>query len=88
MWPFLTQKTLVAVRAAISGYLSVVFALAMFHGVSFSQRGKQFAFEASNISLTIQIVYYWITTVGVLSSHCINLLTPPTVLGTATSFGT
>lgn len=62
MWPFLTQKTLVAVRAAISGYLSVVFALAMFHGVSFSQKGKQFAFEASNISLTIQIVYYWITT--------------------------
>lgn len=61
-WPFLTQKTLVAVRAIISAYLSVVFALDMFYVFTFAQRGKQFAFEASSISLTIQIVYYWMTT--------------------------
>lgn len=88
-WPFLTQKTLVAVRAIISAYLSVVFALDMFYVFTFAQRGKQFAFEASSISLTIQIVYYWMTTVGVcVSSYCINPLTSLTVLGTATPFGT
>lgn len=87
-WSRLVQKVLVAVRASIAAYLSVAFALAMFHEINCTQRGKQFAFEASNISLAIQTVYYWITTVSTSPQLCINLLIFLTVLGTATFVGT
>ena len=73
-WSSLIQKVLVAVRASTAAYLSVAFALDMFHETSYNQRGKQFAFEACNVSLAIQTVYYWITTVGTSPQLCINLL--------------
>lgn len=87
-WSSHVQKVLVAVRASIAAYLSVTFALDMFHEINYTQRGKQFAFEACNISLAIQTVYYWITTVGTSPQFCINLLIFLTVLGNATSLGT
>lgn len=87
-WPFLSQKELLAVRAIIASFLSIIFALEILYGINHTQRGKQFAFEASNVSLVIQISYYWTTMVGVLPLRCTNTLSSPTVLDTATSFGT
>lgn len=60
-WPFLSQKELLAVRAIIASFLSIIFALEILYGINHTQRGKQFAFEASNVSLVIQISYYWTT---------------------------
>lgn len=64
-WPFINQRALLAVRAIIASYLTVVFALDISYGADDTRRGQQLAFEASNVSLLIQIFYYWITMVGV-----------------------
>ena len=82
-WPFLGQKTLLAIRAIFASFLSIVLALE----IKCTRRGEQLAFEASIVSLVIQIFYYWTTSVGVLSLRCINLLTLPTVLDPATHIG-
>lgn len=87
-WPFLGQQVLLAVRATFAVFLSIVFILDIPYGINHTRRGKQLAFEASNVSLIIQICYYWTTTVGVSPLRCVNLLNPPTVVDIATYFGT
>ncbi|KAM0800432.1 hypothetical protein BDR22DRAFT_247878 [Usnea florida] len=62
----LRQRMLLAVRATIAVYLSITFSLDMLHRILYTHRGKQFVFEASNVSLMIQIVYYWFTTLCAL----------------------
>lgn len=64
----LRQRMLLAVRATIAVYLFIAFSLDMLHGITYTQRGKQFVFEASNVSLIIQVVYYWVTTFWALQS--------------------
>lgn len=61
-WPFLGQQALLALRATFAVFLSIVFILDIPYGINHSRRGKQLAFEASNVSLIIQICYYWTTT--------------------------
>lgn len=87
-WPFLGQKALLTVRAIVASFLSIVLALDILYGVNYIQRGLQMVFEASNVTLVIQIFYYWTTTVGVSSLCCTNPLISPTVMDTATFFGT
>ena len=79
---------LLAVRATIAVYLFMAFSLDMLHGIMYTQRGKQFVFEASNVSLMIQVVYYWITTVRILHSPHTYPLSFPIVLGTSKLLGT
>ena len=71
---FLRQRILLAVRANIAVYLSMAFSLDMLHGIIYTQREKQFVFEASNVSLMFQVVYYWVTTVRILHSRNTNPL--------------
>ena len=82
-WLFLSQKTLLAVRAIIASFLSIVLALDMIYRIRYTRRGKQLAFEPSIVSLVIQILYYWTTSVGVSPLRCINPLISPTVLDIA-----
>ena len=84
----LRQRMLLAVRATIAVYLFIAFSLDMLHGITYTQRGKQFVFEASNVSLMIQVVYYWVTTVRILHSPHTNPLSFPIVLGTSKLLGT
>ena len=87
-WPFIGQRTLLAVRAVIASFLTIVFTLDMRYRISYTQRGQQFAFEASNVSLLIQILYYWITMVGVSPLRRISPLICVLVLDPATQFST
>lgn len=87
-WPFLSQYALLAVRAFVASFLSIVFSLDIVYGINYTQRGNQLAFEASNVSLVIQIFYYWTTTVGVSPLRRINPLISSAVLDTATYLGT
>ena len=82
-WLFINQGALLAIRAIIAAFLTVAFTLDIFYGINDTRRGKQLAFEASNISLVIQIFYYWITTVGVSPLRWINPLISATVLDLA-----
>ena len=84
----LRQRILLAVRATIAVYLSIAFSLDMLHGILYTQRGKQFVFEASNVSLMIQVVYYWVTTVRILNSRHTNPLSFPTAMRTSKLVGT
>ena len=87
-WLFISQRTLLAVRAVIASFLTIIFTLDMRYRMNYSQREQQFAFEASNVSLLIQILYYWITTVGVSPLRCISPLICVIVLDPATHFST
>ena len=87
-WPFISQRSLLTVRAVIASFLTIVFTLDLLYRVNYTQRGQQFAFEPSTISLAMQMLYYWITTVGVLSLLCINPLISLTVLDHATYLST
>ena len=87
-WPWIGQRTLLAVRAVIACFLTIVFPLDILYKVNYTQRGQQFAFEASSISLLIQILYYWITTVGVSPLRCITSLICVVVLDPATRYST
>ena len=84
----LRQRMLLAARATIAVYLSITFSLDMLHRILYTHRGKQFVFEASNVSLMIQIVYYWVTTVRILHSPYTNPLSFPTVMRTSELLGT
>ena len=86
-WLFLSQKTLLAFRVIVASFLSIVLALGVLHGIKYTQRGEQLAFEASIVSLLIQILYYWTTSVGVSPLRCINPLISRTVLDPATHIG-
>ena len=83
-WPFIGQSALLAVRSIIASFLTIAFILDIIYGIKYTKRGKQFAFEASNVSLLIQILYYWITMVGVSPLCCISPLISATVLDSAT----
>ena len=87
-WPFISQRTLLAVRAVIASFLTIVFILDILYRINYTQRGQQFAFEASNVSLLIQILYYWITMVGVSPLRCISPLICVIVLDSATHLST
>ena len=87
-WPFVGQRALSVVRAIIASFLTVVFTLDIFYGINYNQRGKQSAFEASNVSLVIQMLYYWMTTVGFSPLHCIAPLNFAIVLDPATYLST
>lgn len=87
-WRSISQKVLLAVRAIVAAFLSIVLTLDIPYEINYTHTGKQSAFEASNVSLVIQIFYYWITMVGVSPLRCINLLISLTVLDTATHSGT
>ena len=87
-WPFIGQRALLAVRAVIASFLTIVFTLDMLYRIKHTQREQQFAFEASSVSLLIQILYYWITTVGVSPLRCISPLICVIVLDPATHFST
>lgn len=83
-WPFIGQRTLLALRAVIASFLTIVFTLDMRYRINYTQREQQFAFEATNVSLLVQIFYYWITTVGVSPLRCISPLICVIVLDPAT----
>ena len=83
-WPMISQKGLLTVRATVASFLSILFALNIFYAIENTQRRRQFAFEASNVSLLLQILYYWITAVGVSPLCSVNLLISTTVLDLAT----
>ena len=83
-WPFISQRAIIAVRAIIASFLTVLFTLDILYGINYNQRGKQSAFEACNVSLVIQMLYYWMTTVGFSPLHCINPLISVIVLVPAT----
>ena len=87
-WLSISQKALLAVRAIVAAFLSIVLTLDILYEINDNHTGKQSAFKVSNVSLAIQILYYWITMVGVSPLRCINLLTSPTVLDTAAHSGT
>ena len=87
-WPFISQRAILAIRAIIASFLTVVFTLDIFYGINYNHRGKQSAFEASNVSLVIQMLYYWMTTVGFPPPHCITPLISAIVLDTATYLST
>lgn len=86
--PFLRQRMFLAVRATIAVYLSIAFSLNMLHGIIYTHRGKQLVFEASNVSLMIQVVYCWVTTVRILHSRYTNPLSLPIALCTSKLLGT
>ena len=87
-WPCISQRALLAVRAVIASFLTIIFTLDMLYRINYTQRGQQFAFEASNIGLLIQTLYYWITTVGVSPLRCISPLICVIVLDPATHLST
>ena len=87
-WPFISQRALLAVRAVIASFLTIVFTLDLLYRINHTQREQHFAFEASNISLVIQILYYWITMVGVTPLRCISSLINVIVLDPATHLST
>ena len=87
-WPFISQRALLAVRAVIASFLTIIFTLDILYRINYTQRGQQFAFEASNIGLLIQTLYYWITTVGLSPLRCISPLICVIVLDPATYFST
>ena len=64
-WLFLSRKALLAVRAIVALFLTIVIALEILYEIIYTQRRKQLPFEASNVSLVIQMLYCWTTTVGV-----------------------
>ncbi|KAL9127767.1 MAG: hypothetical protein Q9217_003425 [Psora testacea] len=72
-WPFLGQAKLLTTRSMIAAYLTVVLALSLYWEVKYAT-GKQWVFEASNISLMVQVIYYWITAIWTMQHlmvpHC------------------
>ena len=87
-WLFISQKLPLAVRAIIASFLSFVLTLDIIYAINHTHRGRQFALEASNVSLVIQNLYYWITTVCISPLRCISPSISPAVLDTAAYFGT
>lgn len=82
-WLLSSRRALSILQAVIASFLSIVV-LAIVHETKYTQRGKQFVFEASNSSLMIQILYYRTTMVGVLPLQLIS----QAVLDLATYLGT
>lgn len=63
-WPFIGQKTLIAVRGLLAVYMTAVLALDFVFEIVYAKRGRLLVFFISNVSYTIQITYYWITFVS------------------------
>jgi len=63
-WAFLTQKGLLFVRMILAVYLTTALALSIYYECKYAQRSASlYPYYASTVSLVIQMVYYWITTV-------------------------
>ena len=62
-WHFISQRALLIFRMLLAFYFSVTLGLSIFFEVFRTKRGKFFTFAAKNISLLIQLIYYWITVV-------------------------
>lgn len=63
-WRFLGQKGLLFIRLMIALYLTTALALSVYYECKSARRSaKLYPFYASTVSLLIQLVYYWITTV-------------------------
>ncbi len=63
-WRFLRQKALSTIRIAITLYLTFILAISLFYEIAYVQHGKLYAFRAGNISLLLQVVFYWISSVS------------------------
>ena len=63
-WRFLNQKALACIRIAIAFYLTTILALGLFCELRNASFGKLYAFEVGNVSLMVQAVYYWISSVS------------------------
>lgn len=91
-WHFLGQRGLLLARVTLAVYLSAVLLLCIVYHDTSGFRGSMFAFDARNLSIILQVVYYWITAVGstfvkerlAYASQLISIKD----LGPATSHGT
>jgi len=54
--------------------MTVVLALALDFEINSKRIGKLFAFNASHISFVVQVVYYWITSVGFIPATIFQTL--------------
>ena len=63
-WRFLPAKALLPIRMFIALYMTAVLAFQLYLEIGPKKIGKFSAFEIYNISLLIQIIYYWTTSVS------------------------
>lgn len=67
-WTFIGQKALLIYRGLIFSYLTTVWIATLRRDIEQENDSKLFAFYISHIGMTIQLVYYAITSVSVLST--------------------
>ena len=60
-WHSSGQTASRAVRLSIAIYLTFILAFSLWYDIECAKTGRLFAFKAGNISLGIQVVYYWIS---------------------------
>ncbi|MCJ1444026.1 MAG: hypothetical protein MMC23_004526 [Stictis urceolatum] len=66
-WTFVGQKTLLTSRLISMVYTTVVWAATLHRDIkSDGDNAKLFPFKADNISLTLQAIYFWVTTIWTL----------------------
>jgi hypothetical protein len=64
-WAFFGQKSLLASRTLLALYTTTVWIYKLVHDIEKNKvQAKMFAFEADVISFTLQVIYYWISTVS------------------------
>ena len=86
-WRFLPAKALLPIRMFIALYMTTILAFQLYLEIGPQRIGKFFAFEINNISLLLQVIYYWITSVSLTpswSAHDSLLTSFLEVLDTAT----
>ena len=63
-WRFIRQKPLAAIRTIITLYMTFILAISLYFEIRYVKHAKLYAFKAGHLSLLVQVIFYWISTVG------------------------
>ena len=63
-WHFLGQRSLLLLRGVLAVYLSAILVLCVVREHASSSSEHLYFFDGRYLSFALQVVYYWITTVG------------------------
>ena len=73
-WYLVSQRGLFLIRGTLALYLTAILFLSILRDWTCPIHARLFVFDARNLSLFVQAIYYWITAVGLIISKKSSLI--------------